>query len=340
MSLLDPRTDLQPAGWVDWMARTGRRANWSWPMLSAASRDCDGRLFVLALPGADGPSAVVVGQVAVSVRERGAGYLHLRHPTSSAESPLWVAPGRQHVRREQVAALVQALTGGWGRRVPVALWRQLDAEQLALLPGVVQVRASEPVAVVDLAGQGYEDWLSRLAQKRRSSLRRQRRRLAETDVLVDRAPLSLSHDLRALAELARLNHDKHAGHRRDRAVGPRSPGWLQALAEHGGATLQSYRHPDGSLDSFALHLDHDRLPLTLAWAGDPDRARAYPHTYFDQVCRQVEACTSADAQGFVWGKGMAELKEQLGARLVPQLAAVTLLRGPVRGRRPDQVRTP
>lgn len=332
MTVLDPLVDPTPAGWEHWVRSSGRRASWAWPVLAAAASGCAGRLVVAVEHEGGEIRAVLLGQVAARLpvpggRRLAAGYLHVRHPASSSDQGLWVAPGPIDQRRRGLRRLLAGVAAELGPTVPGLLWRQLDAGELALIPHLLVSRPSEPVAVLDLPAGGVDGWLARLVPRRRQSLRRTRRRLAETDVVVDRVPLTRLPDLPELAALNRANHAKHGGHRRDRDAGVRSVPWLAALAEHGGATATTYRTPAGRLTAAAVRLDHSRWPQTLSWAALEPAEGGYPHAYFDQLVREVQACQAQGASGFVWGKGMAALKEDLGARLVPQLAAVSLLRG-------------
>jgi hypothetical protein len=64
-------------------------------------------------------------------------------------------------------------------------------------------------------------------------------------------------------------------------------------------------------------------PLWHSWGAQPVEQGGRRHLYFDLYGRVVELAAARGRRAVVLGKGMATLKADLGARLVPQYAVVS-----------------
>jgi len=349
VQLLDPRHDAEPPYWESWRRRAGLWANWAWPLLRAGaltSRD-PVLLTVLCRCQVSDDADTVAGVVAATVcrpsplgalprlfarqarpsPERGRpriGYLHVQAPQSSAQPGWWFDTDDPVERTALFRAYTRTARRALGRGVGGVLWRQLGAEDVPLLPRRLLVRRTEPVAVLDTPFADVESWLKGLRKSRRQDLRRIFRRLAadpDLDVLAG-ASADVA-DPAELARLVRLNHDKHGAAAADRNTGPRTVAWQQVALGHPEVTTVAYRDGSGRLLGAGTILDHARQPLWLTWGAEPVEQGGRRHLYFDFIGRVVELAVAGRRDGVVLGKGTTELKVDLGARLVPQYAAVT-----------------
>src|SRR5439155_26876369 len=104
--------------------------------------------------------------------------------------------------------------------------------------------------------------------------------------------------------------------------GIRKVAWQQAALPHRDVCAVAYRERSGRLLGAGVILDHLRRPLWLSWGAEPVEEGGRRNLYFDLFGRVVELTVAQGRQAIVLGKGMADLKADLGARLVPQYAVV------------------
>lgn len=334
VALYDPRTDPEPDGWETLRRRARLRANWAWPVLRAGVLSSPEPVLIAVVSGTAGPAGLFAASV-VPLRRRtdrpappgwpAVGYLHVQAPQSSAVPGFWFAApqapdGRGQVVREFRRACRRALGPG----LAGVLWRQLGEADAGWLPRLRYRRDTEPLAVLD-APPSTDAWLAGLGRGRRHDLRRIRRALArDPSVVVATGPVGTVAAPAELAGLARLNFAKHTGaDTADARSGPRSEAWQAALAGRPDVHTVAYRDDTGRLLAAGTVLDDEAWPLWLSWGALPVEDGGRRHLYFDLFCRLVDRVVERGAEGIVLGKGMAALKADLGARLVPQAAAVT-----------------
>ncbi len=337
VTILDPRRDVEPGYWEGWRQVAGKWANWAWPVLRAGSWNSRSPLLLAVLRRAGQPT--VVGVVAASVHSAvprarfcagqgfpSIGYLDVAAPQSSAQPGYWFDTEDAGER----AAMFRAYTRAVRRELHLGgaglLWRQIGPEDLPLLPHRLLARPTAPIAILETPFRDRDEWLASLRLSRRGDLRRIVRRLAEDpDLAVRAGPAGEVITAVELARLARLNYDKHPTVRADRRTGTRSHGWNSALLAREDITAVAYREGAGRLIGVGIVLGHPTRPLLLSWGGEPVEHGGRKHLYFDLYCRVVDLVTAAQAECVVFGKGMGELKADLGARLHPQFAVVSRL---------------
>jgi hypothetical protein len=202
------------------------------------------------------------------------------------------------------------------------LWRQVAPSEVELLPRRVLTRATGPVAVLDTPFRDRDGWLATLRKSRRTDMRRVARAIdGDGDLAVKAGSAADVVTAEELTRLGRLNFDRHPTAAADRRTGLRTVGWNRALLAGDAATAVAYRDGAGRLLGAGLVLDHPTRPLWLSWGAEPDGRR---NLYFDLYARIVDLATAGNAAEVVLGKGMSDLKSDLGARLAPQYAVVTI----------------
>jgi hypothetical protein len=325
--LHDPATDPEPPGWDAVRRTAGLRANWAWPALHAGVHSGAGPLLLAVLTDVDRPAAVFAASVVPLRRRPGStawprlGYLHVQAPQSSALPGWWMSTSTVDEQATLVRAFRWATRRALGPGVGGVLWRQLG--DASWLPRPRYLRRTEPLAVLD-APASVDAWLAGLRAKRRSSLRKTQRLVADDpDLQVRAGRIGDVVSPAELAHLARLNFAKHAAGVELRS-GPGSPGWQESLAGRCDVLAVAYRDSTGLLLAAATILDHPAWPLWLSWGALPPDEGGRRHLYFDLFHRLVEHVVDRGATGMILGKGMPDLKSDLGARLIPQQAAITL----------------
>ena len=334
VQFLDPRVDAAPPYWEEWRAGAGRWANWSWPLLRAGTWTSRNPLLIAVLHRSGGEIGGVVAATVSGLRSGRArftpehgwpkpGYLHVQAPQSSAQPGWWFDATDPAERTALFRAYTRAARRELGTSALAVLWRQVDAADLALLPRRIVTRPTEPVAVLDTPFTDAEEWLRGLRKSRRHDMRRISRGVAaDPDLEVRVGPAADLVDPAELVHLARLNHDKHDTAPLDRHTGLRTVAWQRAAVQHPDVTVVSYRNRAGRLLGAGTILDHPSRPLWLTWGAEPTEQGGRRHLYFDLYSRVVARTVTRRQQAVVLGKGMAELKADLGARLEPQYAAV------------------
>ncbi|WP_033360289.1 GNAT family N-acetyltransferase [Dactylosporangium aurantiacum] len=220
-------------------------------------------------------------------------------------------------------AFRRAARRGTGPGVRGLLWRQLGAADDAWLPRPRYARRTEPLAVLD-APASVDAWLAGLGTKRRASVRRTQRLVArDPDLQIRAGTVGDVASPAELAHLTRLNFAKHEASALELRSGPRSTLWQEAVAGRDDVHVVAYRDNAGLLLGAAMVLDHPTWPIWLSWGALPAEEGGRRHLYFDLFRRLVERVVERRAAGMILGKGMPELKMDLGARLLPQRAAVT-----------------
>jgi hypothetical protein len=327
--LHDPAADPEPAGWDALRARAGLRANWAWPVMRAGVRSGADPVLLAVMSDDTGPVGLFAASVVRPRRRPGrpgwprAGYLHVQAPQSSAVPGFWFAPSVDD-RGAVVRAFRRAARRSLGPGVQGVLWRQLGEADDGWLPRPRYVRRTEPLAVLD-APPSVDGWLAGLRPKRRKDLGRLLRIVdADPDLQVRTGAVGAVATPAELAHLARLNFVKHGAGALERDSGPRSTVWQEATAGRDDVHAVVYRDRAGRILAAGTVLDDPAWPLWLSWGALPVEQGGRRHLYFDLLRRHVQGVVDRGASGLVLGKGMAALKADLGARLIPQQAALTV----------------
>jgi predicted N-acyltransferase len=206
------------------------------------------------------------------------------------------------------------------------LWRQLSAADVRALPGRLRlVRPTEQVALLPVAGLSTrDDWLAGLSRNRRKNLRKVFRAVeADPDLEITVGP---GHDADpvAVAEVLRHNETKY---RHRFGPLPQATGYLAVLLDR--PDVLAFRYTDRTtreLLAVVTLFDHPEWPLARHWSAMPVERGGRPGLYFHYYGAALAWAIAAGKQGVVVGKGMPELKESLGARLVEQYVAAVPVR--------------
>lgn len=319
VDLYDTRA-AEPAGWETLRRSAGLRANWAWSLLRTDLGRVPGMIGVVSRGGA--PAGVFGATVVGPSR---LGYLDVRSPQSSAQPGWWFASSIVDDRTLVARTFLRAVRRKRGLGIGAVLWRQVTDEDVGWLPRPRLRHETMPVATLD-APSGVEAWLTGLSQSRRQGLRRIRRVLERDDDLEVRCgPVGGVVTPAELADLARFNFDKYEGRAAERDEGPRSPQWQQPFVDRDDVTVVTYRDGSGRLLAAAVILEHSAWPIWMTWGALPLDAGGRRHLYFDVCFRLVERIVEQQAQGMILGKGMIDLKTDIGARVVRQYAVLTPL---------------
>lgn len=331
MELVNPCEDPEPRGWEGFRQAEGLSAIWAHDVIAAS---CDGAWTrpLLAVFRDDEGVAGAVGAVYTSLPPRTRRFprprrepllLDVRLPGHS-NAPTWhfsdrVAPGTRRllIRRFERAARQHL---GWG--LAGVLYRMVTEPQLAAVArrGAV-VRDSPGSTVMPLRWTSAQEWIGSLSRNRRSTLRRQLKRIAASDDLtVTEGSARTDLDPGELAELNRRHTARLAARFDPRP--PLPPAYFAALLRRDDVTVISY-HAGGRLLAFAVVFDHPASPAYGPWAALQPEEGGRKDLYFDSYARIVGRVLARDAKELYGGRGFVEVKKSLGFSYVPmKLVAV------------------
>lgn len=329
LEVLDPRYDLEPACWGQLRSSGALRADWSWPVLRAQAWCSRSPLLITILRAGGEPLGVFCASWAglpvrrhafvPAGRARWAGVLHVRSPGTAAVPGWWAAP------TVPARDLFRCYTKGMRRELGIGmrgvLWRHLSEPDLRALPGRLRlVRPTEPLALIPTGDwENPDEWLATLSRNRRKNLRKISRLIsADPSVEVTVGPAA-DLDPVEVAALLRHNERKYSG-----LLGslPQHAGYLAAL--FGQPDVITIRYRDracGTLLAVVSILDHPTRPVTRHWSALPVEDGGRPQLYFHYYVVAVTWAMCTGRPALVVGKGKPELKQTLGARLLPQVAA-------------------
>jgi hypothetical protein len=324
--VLDPRYDAEPAYWRDLRAKAALRADWAWEVLAVQAWTCRTPVFVAVLR--DGPAVAGVvfanwaglpvrrGGFVGAGRARLVGGLHVRSPGSGSVAGWWSdGVPTADLLRDYVAAMRRELGPG----CVGALLRQLTTDELTAM-GRCLSRPTETLAVLRAsAWPSVTDWVAAMKRKRRHNMRHVIRAVDEDGHLATGVVPGADLDPVEVARVLRHNEQKYAGRL---APLPQSTEYLAALLRQPDVFAGVYRTTDtGELEAFVSILDHPRWPVTRHWSARPATRPDRPNLYLDHYRMVVGFAHRTGKTGLIVGRGKPELKQSLGAELVPQHAA-------------------
>ncbi|NBH09653.1 GNAT family N-acetyltransferase, partial [Amycolatopsis sp. SID8362] len=183
------------------------------------------------------------------------------------------------------------------------------------------VKRVDPVAVLDNRFESEEDWIASLAKSRRAGLRRQRRRLAEdTSLVVRGGPGRADLDGAELAGLIQAHRERYGRLALDTRTPP-SAGFLDRFVRRADVHTLTYHDVGGKLLAVQTMLDHPDTPVLQHWAALPPADGGKKWLYFDSYVRAVRFTAKRGARELSAGRGMIELKQELGFRPRPVYTA-------------------
>jgi hypothetical protein len=323
--VFDPRYDAEPAYWKDLRARASLRADWAWEVLAAQAWSSRTPLVVSVLRSGATPDGVVCANWAgLPVRRNGfigtgqarlVGGLHVRNPGTGSVPGWWSAdvPTGEFLR-DYARAMRRALGVGCAG----VLLRQLTAADVAAV-GPRLVRPTEELAVLRTdRWSSIPEWLAAMKRNRRQNMRQTIRRV-EADPLLEVAIVpGATMDPVEVASVLRHNEQKYAGRL---APLPQGTGYLAALLKQPDVLVGAYRDREsGALEAFISILDHPTWPVTRHWSAVPATRPDRPNLYMYHYSLVVEMNQRGGKEGVIVGRGKSDLKQSLGAELIPQYA--------------------
>jgi len=324
----DPRVDPVPAGWAEFSRAARLHPVWDYELMGLEAWGArNPQLLVVAAEGDElvAGLSVLVCRPRLSPRFAPApGRRPLRpfwaevyQPWLSGYPGIVFAPGFPDADRATlVRAFERQLRRHLGPGLLGVLYRAIDEDFATRAAGRGRlVRQAEPTAVLENRFASEEDWIKSLPAARRSGLRRRRRRIAEDPTLVVRGgPGRDDVDGAEIAALIKAHRERYGKLKLDTRTIP-SAGFLHRFVRRPDVHTLTYRDTEGRLLAVNTLLDHPDSPSLQHWAALPldERGRS-SGLYFDSYVRAVRFMTQRGAKELSAGRGMSELKQELGFR--------------------------
>jgi hypothetical protein len=321
--VLDPRYDAEPVYWRELRARAELRADWAWDVLAAQAWSARTPFVVSVLRDGTSLAGVVFANWAgLPLRRNGfvgagrarlVGGLHVRNPGTGSVPGWWTTQPVGDFLRDYVSTMRRELGLGCGG----ALLRQLTEAEVATVGRCVS-RPTESLAVLRTSAP-VDEWVSAMKRNRRHNMRQIIRAVDRDERLAVSMVPGASLDPLEVATVLRHNEQKYAGR-----LGPlpQTTGYLTALLRQPDVLVGAYRDRDtGALEAFISVLDHPRWPITRHWSAVPPTRADRPNLYMYHFRLLVEHANRTGKEGVIIGRGKPELKQSIGAELIPQYAA-------------------
>lgn len=335
----DPKQPTPPPGWDEFVRDSGAHPVWRWTVAHATA---DGRrgVYVAGLLR-DGGRAV--GLVYFRLKGLGrrrpyVGVADVACPGSSSIPGLVLGgalPAALNPRRPTdpgllaaaVAAFETELRREYGHRVQAVSYRSVYADALPIIAGRLSlVGVGLPVTVFPNRFTTYDEYLATLSGSRRASQRRLFRLIEkDPDITVSFGPTPEDVDLAAFTALADATSRRHETRRWPPP--PRlSHAQLRAMARVPGTLTVRYDGAGGELVGLGINFDHPEVPLAGPWGALDPHDGGPRGLWFDQHARILRWAIESGRAGVIGGKGLADLKAELGYVSVPQWLVLRRLR--------------
>ncbi|MEU5259867.1 GNAT family N-acetyltransferase [Amycolatopsis sp. NPDC021455] len=321
----DPRVDPAPDGWATFSRAARLHPVWDYELMGLEAWGArNPQLLVVATEGDE----LVAGLSVMLCRPRlsprfgpvpgrrplGPVWAEVYQPWLSGFPGIVFAPGftdRLPLVREFERRLARHLRPG----LLGVVYRAIGEDLAAGIGGRGRVvKRVDPTTVLENRFESEEDWFASLPSARRSALRRRRRRIEENpDLVVRSGPGRDDVDSAVVAGLIREHRARYGALKLDTRTLP-SAGFLHRFLRRPDVHTLTYATADGKLLAVNTLLDHPDSPTMQHWAALPLPERGPQGLYFDSYVNAVRLLTQRGAKELSAGRGMVELKEQLGFR--------------------------
>ncbi|MCG8915652.1 GNAT family N-acetyltransferase [Actinokineospora sp. PR83] len=312
-TVLDPRRDPEPPGWEGFRVRHGLPAPWDYRLLGIESAHSPSPIL-LTLLHSGGELVAAFGCMVVRPVRLGPTLADTQFPWLSGV-PSWVfddgldAADRLAARRVYERAITRRL----GAFCAGVVYRNVAPDGVGLLAGRGRLaKETLGTSVLDNTFPDFEGWLRGLTKSRRSSVRGQIKKVAADPDLVARTEGERDDlDGEVLADLLR-RHRARLGEPRFDWRGGVSGAYLHELVRRSDVATTTYHDTAGTLLAFATALDSPSLVFHQHWAALPPEEGGRKHLYYEGFTRVVRYALERGRPAVTAGRGMAEVKAQLG----------------------------
>lgn len=328
----DPRVDPAPTGWAAFTRTARLHPVWDYAVMGLEAWGArNPQLLVVASEGDELVAAMSVLVCRPRLAPRFAPrpgkrllrpfWAEVYQPWLSGHPGVVFAPGFRD-RAALLRAFERQAARLLGPGLIAVVYRAIGEDLAGGLEGRGRlVKRVDPVAVLENRFESEDDWFATLAKSRRVALRRQRRRLAEDPTLVVRGgPARTDLDGAELAGLIREHRERYGRLALDTRTMPSST-FLDRFVRRPDVHTLTYRDTDGRLLAVQTLLDHPDTPVLQHWAALPPGAGGKRWLYFDSYVRAVRFTARRGAKELSAGRGMIELKQELGFRPRPVYTA-------------------
>jgi hypothetical protein len=253
--------------------------------------------------------------------ERGPSAFECRLLWASQRGLAFDAELDQAGRRMAVLAFERALARRLRWRCPAVLYRQLAEEHLELVRGLgrVRVQTSYPAMLLPNCWATMDDYYLSLPRKTRHRLRAQYRQVErdpDLKIEITSGPVE-GEEASRLIRLTNLRHPNPPRH------GGPPPGYFDTLTGE-GMLYFTYRDAAGRLLGVSVVFDDGEWLTDSMWGGLDPHSDGRPHLYFHRYLRLIAHMIDTGRAGLHMGRGMTEVKQRYGARLIPQFVVAGL----------------
>jgi hypothetical protein len=341
VELVDPRHDPEPADLAAFVAAEGLMPLWSYDLSGIASwNSWTPTLLGMVRSGSRLVTVICAVTLCPVVRGRfapaGPGpvprILDVRQPFNGHTHSWHVAAEVPETERADLfAAFERAAFRRLGPTCLGVVYRQATAADLPMLRrrGRVLRRLTRPAvpvmgtSVMNVAWSGVDGWLATLRKSRRGDLRRQVRRLAEDPDLVVRFDFGRTDvDTVAAARLLRAHHLRYNNGRIDRPQP--TPSFLDRFVRRPDVGILTYTDRSGRLVGYGTLMWTGRFGAIIGqWAALRPEDGGHQHLYFDMYHRFVSRAIEDGRTTINAGRGMGEVKADLGFADEPMYTVVS-----------------
>jgi uncharacterized protein len=335
VELLDPRHDAQPQDLEDFVAQEDLHPYWSYDMLRIASWYS----WSPVLLGVIRVSGEVVGVVcSVWVMPHRGTFaptyggpvprlLDVRQPGNGYTPPWHFTAGIAEIDRVQMMrAFERAAMRRLGPTCAGVVFRQALTTDLPMLRDrhrlvPRKVLKSVGTTILDTPWSTYDGWLGSLSKSRRGDLRRQSRRVREDPELTIRFDFGrVDIDTEAAARLLSAHILRLNNGQMSRPLP--TPTLLRHLTTRKDIGVLTYTDGTGRLIGYGTLMVGSSSVFIGQWGAIRPEDGGRRHIYFDMYCRFIEWAIDNGRRSINAGRGMIDVKQQLGFREQPMFVVI------------------